>query len=39
MLPIIAYRCNVAVVAKPAISCDFSVFCRHLDEATKVARV
>jgi hypothetical protein len=31
-----AQRCNAAVVAKPAIACQYSVFSRHLYEATKV---
>jgi hypothetical protein len=32
----IAQRCSVAVVAKPAISCQSSVFRRHPNEETKL---
>jgi hypothetical protein len=32
----IAQRCSAAVVAKDAIACQSSVFCRHLNEATKL---
>jgi hypothetical protein len=34
-----AQRCNVAVVAKPAIACQSSVFRRHLKEVITLARV
>ena len=31
-----AQRCSAALVPKPAISCQSSVFCGHLNEATKL---
>jgi hypothetical protein len=31
-----AQRCSVVVIAKPAISCQSSVFCGHLNEAVKL---